>query len=313
MAQDSVAFELNSNIETPPVLVCSIGIMAYNEEANIGRLLHALLGQQTSHCTIKEIIVIASGCVDDTESIVRAHAAQNPQIRLIVQPRREGKASAVNLFLRDTASEIVVLESADTLPGPTTIESLVAPFADPNIGMTGGRPIPSNNHKKFMGFVVHLLWALHHQVALQQPKLGELIAFRRVFHRIPYDSAVDEASIEPLVRGQGYRLRYVPEAVVYNRGAETIRDFLKQRRRIHAGHIKMRREQGYTVSTMSGSRILMALLRNWQWDWRYVLWTPFVMGLEIHGRILGWIDVRWRKRDHAIWDIAATTKADINR
>lgn len=293
-------------------LICSIGIMAYNEEANIGRLLEALLGQQTSSCIIKEIVVVASGCVDDTAAVVRRLARQDPRIKLIVQPHREGKASAVNLFLRNTTSEIIVLESADTLPGPTTIESLVAPFADPNTGMTGGRPVPSNNQKTFMGFAVHLLWALHHQIALQQPKLGELIAFRRVFHRIPYDSAVDEASIEPLVRGQGYRLRYVPEAIVYNRGPATIRDFLKQRRRIHAGHIRMRREQGYVVSTMSGSRILLALVRDWRPDWRYVLWTPFVVALEAHGRILGWIDVRWRKRDHRIWDIAITTKADIN-
>ena len=297
--------------EIRPVLDCSIGVMAYNEEANIRRLLNALLRQQTSRCNIKEIIVIASGCVDETEVIVRELTDQNPKIRLIVQPRREGKASAVNLFLRNTTSEIVVLESADTVPGPKTIEALVAPFADSNIGMTGGRPIPSNNTQTFMGFAVNLLWALHHQIALRQPKLGELIAFRRVFQRIPYDSSVDEASIEPLVRGQGYRLRYVPEAVVYNRGPETVRDFLKQRRRIHAGHIKMRREQGYTVSTMSGSRILLALLRNWEPDWRYVLWTPLVIALEAHGRILGWVDIRWRKRDHTIWDIALSTKADI--
>lgn len=293
-------------------LICSIGIMAYNEEANIGRLLEALLQQQTSSCIIKEIVVVASGCVDATEVIVRKLARQDPRIRLILQPQREGKASAVNLFLRNTTSEIVVLESADTVPGPETIECLVAPFADSNIGMTGGRPVPSNNQRTFMGFAVHLLWALHHQIALRQPKLGELIAFRRIFHRIPYDSAVDEASIEPLVRGQGYRLRYVPEAIVYNRGPATVRDFLKQRRRIHAGHIRMRREQGYVVSTMSSSRIILALLRNWRPDWRYFFWTPFVVALEAHGRILGWIDVRLRKRDHTIWDVALTTKANIN-
>jgi len=286
--------------------------MAYNEQANISRLLDALLAQQTSRCVVKEIIVLASGCTDNTEAIVRGFAARNPQIKLIVQPRREGKASAINLFLRQTQSDIVVLESADTVPGPTTIERLVEPFIDPQVGMTGGHPIPTNDRRTFMGFAVHLLWALHHQVALRQPKLGELIAFRRVFYRIPYNTAVDEASIEPLICGQGYKLHYVPEAIIYNRGAETVDDFLKQRRRIQAGHLKMRREQGYTVSTMGGGRILMALLRNWQWDRRYLLWTPFVIALEVCGRMLGWIDIRLRKRDYTIWDIAVTTKADIN-
>lgn len=174
--------------------------------------------------------------------------------------------------------------------------------------MTGGHPVPINDPRTFMGFVVHLLWELHHQIALQHPKLGELTAFRRVFHRIPYDSAVDEANVEPLICGQGYRLRYVPEAVVYNCGAETVGDFLKQRRRIYAGHLKICCEQGYAVSTMSGARILAALLRGWRWDWRYFLWTPAVIGLEMYGRFLGWIDFRFKKRDHAIWDIAVTTK-----
>lgn len=312
MAPQSAVLE--NTMPDPKILPrpsCSVGIMAYNEEANIGRLLNALLKQQTCCCDIKEIIVLASGCTDKTELIVREFAARNSQVKLIVQPRREGKASAINLFLLHTQSDVVILESADTLPTPATIDILVAPFVDPMVGMTGGRPVPTNDIGTFMGFAVHLLWGLHHQIALQQPKLGELIAFRRIFHRIPYDSAVDEASIEPLIRGQGYSLRYVPEAIVYNRGAQTVGDFLKQRRRIHAGHLKMRREQGYTVSTMGSGRIFLALLRTWQWKTRYLLWTPLVIGLEVYGRILGWIDVRWKKRDHAIWEIAATTKADI--
>jgi len=285
--------------------------MAYNEEANIGRLLQALLDQQTTNCVIEEIIVLASGCTDNTESIVREFGARHPKIKLVVQPRREGKASAVNLFLRHARSDILVLESADTLPEPTTIQRLIEPFADPEVGMTGGHPIPTNDPCTFMGFVVHLLWELHHQIALQHPKLGELTAFRRIFHRIPYDSAVDEANIEPLIRGQGYQLRYVPEAVVYNRGAETVSDFLKQRRRIYAGHLRVRREQGYAVSTMGGGRILLTLLRNWRWDWRYFLWTPGVIALELYGRFLGWLDFRLRKRDHAVWDIAVTTKGVV--
>ncbi|MGH7845075.1 MAG: glycosyltransferase [Candidatus Binatia bacterium] len=310
-SQHVPVFKLAGEFESAPQVSCSLGIMAYNEETNIGRLLSALLAQQTSCCVINEIIVLASGCTDKTEAIVREFASRNGRIKLITQPRREGKASAINLFLRHTQSDIVVLESADTLPEPTTIENLVAPFIDPGIGMTGGHPIPTNDPGTFMGFAAKLLWALHHEIALQQPKLGEIIAFRRIFYRIPYNSAVDEASIEPLIRGQGYGLRYVPTAVIYNRGADSVRDFLKQRRRIHAGHLKMRREQGYAVSTMSGTRILGALLRNWHWRPRYLLWTPLVIALETYARMLGWLDLRFRKRDHAVWDIAVTTKVEI--
>jgi biofilm PGA synthesis N-glycosyltransferase PgaC len=308
MPVEPVTGRRGDDLRIEPTLMCSIGVMAYNEEADIGRLLQALLDQQTSDCAIREIVVVASGCTDDTESIVREFSARDQRVQLLVQPRREGKASAVNLFLRHAQSDIVVLAGADIVPEPATIQRLVEPFADPEVGMTGGRPVPVNDPRTFIGFVVHLLWGLHHQIALSRPKLGELTAFRRVFSRIPSDSPVDEANCEPLICGQGYQLRYIPEAIVHNRGVETLSDFLKQRRRIYAGHLKIRREQGYAVSTMSGIRILAALLRSWRWDWRHLLWTPAAMALELAGRSLGWIDFHLRKRNHTIWSIAATTK-----
>ncbi|HUV67634.1 MAG TPA: glycosyltransferase [Sedimentisphaerales bacterium] len=308
MATDSITFRPREGPQTEPMLVVSIGIMAYNEEANIGQLLRCLLEQQTSSYLIKEIIVVASGCTDNTESIVREFIGQNQTIKLLVQPCREGKASAINLFLRHAQSDILVMESADTLPEPMTIQRLLEPFDDPEVGMTGGHPIPTNDPHTFMGFTAHLMWELHHQIALQHPKLGELVVFRRVFYRIPRRSAVDEVSIEAAIRCQGYQLRYIPEAISHNRGPETVRDFLRQRRRIYAGHLNVRHGQGYEVSTMSGLRILFALLRTWRWGWHHVFWIPAVMGLEVYGRFLGWIDYRFKKRDHAVWDTALTTK-----
>jgi cellulose synthase/poly-beta-1,6-N-acetylglucosamine synthase-like glycosyltransferase len=311
MAVLSAAVQAQGESEPQPTVNGSIGIMAYNEEANIGRLLQALLDQKTTDCAIKEIIVLASGCTDNTEGVVRQFCARDPRVKLITEPSRKGKASAVNLFLRHATSDILVMESADTLPEPDTIQRLLEPFHDPEVGMTGGHPIPVNDPNTFMGFAVSMLWELHHQIALSHPKLGELTAFRRVFQRIPFDSAVDEANMEPLIRGQGYSLRYVPEAVVYNRGPETVKDFLKQRRRIYAGHLRMRSEQGYAVSTLSTLRILKALWRCRGWRSRRCYWVPAVIALEIYGRFLGWIDFRFKRRNHAIWDIALTTKGGV--
>ncbi len=49
---------------------CSMGIMAHNEEANIGRLLEAVISQTFREVALTEIVVVASGCTDDTEAIV---------------------------------------------------------------------------------------------------------------------------------------------------------------------------------------------------------------------------------------------------
>ena len=296
--------------QTQSTLACSVGIAAYNEEENIGRLLERLLHQKLSCCEIKEIIVLASGCTDNTEAIVRKFTSSDARINLVVQPCREGKASAINLFLRHAHSDILVIDSADTLPEPTTIQRLIEPFRDPEVGMTGAHPVPVNDPHTLMGFAAQALWELHHQIALHHPKMGELTAFRRIFYRIPKSSATDEASMEALIRGQGYRLCYVPGAIVHNRGPATVSDYLKQRRRISAGHLRLKHEQGYIVSTMRGGRILAEMPHLLRLGWR-CMWIPCVVALEVYGRFLGWLDFHYKKRDHAVWDIAATTKRSI--
>jgi poly-beta-1,6-N-acetyl-D-glucosamine synthase len=281
--------------------------MAHNEEANIGRLLSRL---QTSHlelAKIGEIIVVTSGCTDGTEAIVTAAALGDPAIRLISQPVREGKASAMNLFIKEAQYDLLILSSADLLPEENSIELLVRPFIDPEIGLTASRPVPVNDPATFMGFAAHLLWDLHHQINLAGFKAGEMIAFRRIFERIPPFTAVDEASVEPLIRGQGYGVQYVPEAIVYNKGPDTVEDFLRQRRRIYAGHLEVRERLGYTVSTMSGSKLVGLLLKNLDWRPRQFYWTWRVVALEIYGRFLGRRDFLAR-RNHTVWEIATTTK-----
>jgi hypothetical protein len=158
-----------------------------------------------------------------------------------------------------------------------------------------------------MGFAAHLLWDLHHYMNLHGFKAGEMIAFRRVFNRIPQHTAVDEACVEPLIRGQGYQVRYIPEAIVYNKGPETVSDFLRQRRRIYAGHLELQQALGYAVSTMSGFKVLSALVRNLDWRPKQFIWTWAVAALEVTGRVLGWLDFK-RRREHTVWEIATTTK-----
>jgi poly-beta-1,6-N-acetyl-D-glucosamine synthase len=288
-------------------ITCSIGIMAHNEAANIGRLLGALGAQHTATVSIGEIVVVASGCTDETESIVRAQASRDPRIRLVVQARREGKASAINEFLRQTREKIVVLCSADLLPAPDAIEQLVVPFKNSELGLSCARPVPVNDPGTFMGFAAHMLWNLHHQINLVNFKAGEMVALRKIFERIPYHTAVDEASIEPVIRGQGYSVLYVPTALVYNKGPETVRDFLSQRRRIYAGHLAVRDSLGYSVSTMSGRKVLGIVLRNLDMHPRPFVWTWGVAAIEIYGRWLGFRDYK-KKRDHSVWEIAKTTK-----
>src|SRR5215216_1693563 len=108
-----------------PGVGCSVGIMAYNEEANIADAIGAILHQKLSSSHIAELIVVASGCEDRTVPIVSEIVSQEPRVRLIEQERREGKASAINLFIGAATSPVLLMVSADVLLEEGTLDALL--------------------------------------------------------------------------------------------------------------------------------------------------------------------------------------------
>lgn len=291
----------------------SIGICVHNEEKNIGKLLKSLIEQKEEKIKIKEIIVVSSGSTDNTDKIVANFSRKDSRIKLLIQKKREGKVSAVNLFIKNATGNVLILISGDVLPADNLfIEKLVYPFFDLNVGMTGCKVIPTNNENCLMGYISHLIWKLHHHISLmnkKMPKLGECIAFRNgLVKEIPKEMAVDEAWIQAEAFKKGYNVVYVPEAVIYNRGPETISDFIKQRRRIYAGHLQLKDKLRVEMPTMSIKNVIKSLIKIVELNPKYLVYLFVGVILEGYARFLGAWDYYIRKKDHAIWDIAESTK-----
>jgi poly-beta-1,6-N-acetyl-D-glucosamine synthase len=287
---------------------CSVGVTAYNEEANISQLLAAMRQQRLRRAEIIEIIVVASACTDRTEDIVRQHAEEDPRIKLICQEQREGKTSAINLFLQEATCDICVLESGDTVPHSECVENMVSMFDDPEIGMVGAQKVPVNASDQLIGYLSHLRLKMEHQLCLEIPRLGEMIAFRRVFDAIPADVAMDEAFVEALSIQRGLQVRYAPDAIVYNMGPETLGDFIRQRRRNHAGHLYLRHKYGYRVSSLDSPRVMRIALGE-VWEALRIIYVLGVLGgIEMVSRALGTYDFYIKKDKHVVWDMAWTTK-----
>ncbi len=142
-----------------------------------------------------------------------------------------------------------------------------------------------------------------------------MIAFRKVFDRIPPDVAMDEAFVEALVVKRGMQVRYAPDAIVYNTGPDSIRDFVRQRRRNHAGHLYLKSKYGYAVSSIQNTRVAKVALKE-VWGVVRLLWTLVLLAvLELWSRLLGWYDSRsrrtgtscgtWRGRRRPTWKRSA--------
>ena len=285
-------------------------VPTHNDGANIGPLLDRLLEEPD----VGEIVVVASGCDDGTVAAVSSVTAAHPDtVRLYVEKERSGKVSAVNFGLAQLRTPVMVVVSGDVLPDRGAIAKVVQALREPGVGLAGGRPVPVNGSGTPIGHAAHLLWRLHHRLALHQPKLGEMIALRaEAVVSLPRTS-VDEACFQALLERAGWRSVYVPEAVVWNRGPGTRADFISQRRQIHTGHLWLRRRQHYAVPSLH-----LGLLRSELWADvrtepkgmypRQLAWTAAAVGMEAWARLLARLDYLQGKENH-VWAMVESTKA----
>jgi len=286
----------------------TVGICAYNEEKNIEALISQMLGQKIRNAELKEVLVVSSGSTDRTVDIVRKIAARDGRVRLLIEGERKGKSSAVNLILKEASGHLITLSGADLQIPDDVIEKLVRRLFDERVGMVGARPVPVNDKNTFSGFCSHLLWDLHHRISLKSPKCGELIAFRNKHCVIPEGIGADEAYLESFFRKEGLSLAYADDAIVRNRGPETIQDYVKQRRRIHSQHMHLARNTGYKVSTGHPFIVVKELLSTLKPDIRLLVFTAGAATLEGLSFMLGAYDFHIAKNTHKSWDMVQSTK-----
>jgi poly-beta-1,6-N-acetyl-D-glucosamine synthase len=286
-----------------------VGVLVHNEEPTVEACLRAILAEQNGRTRVRSVLVIASGCTDKTEQIVRSVATEDHRLRLVLESQRSGKASALNILLRHSYEPFVVVLGGDVVFPPGSLARLVEPLADASVGMTGARPVPTNPRNGVVGHAVNILWDVHHELSLRKPKLGEAIAFRRVLHSIDSGTLVDEATLEYQITGQGLQLKYVPSAIVRNHGPETLREFIAQRMRIYRGHMSLASSTGYHVSSMRLAAPLAAGWRLWRRGGapaRYLLTT---IALEAAARVAARLErFTHRGRENGIWHPILTSK-----
>ncbi len=275
----------------------SILVPAYNEAGNIREVLESLIGQKTHDAEIIEVLVIASGCTDATVQIAREVARGKPGVRVHADEQRRGKVAAINQYIamRDQRAEVLVIASADISVAPDVVEAIVQTFRErPEIGMAGARAVPDNEPNGVVNRMVLALWDLHHRVALEVPKMGELVAaLAELVERVSELSVVDEASIEDVIRSKGFGLAYLPLAIVRNHGPERWEEYFEQRRRIACGHYWLEFAFGYQVATLHPFLILKKTGELFfEQDAPGKLALAAAVGTEVAARLAGFIDAR---------------------
>lgn len=290
-------------------LPVTIGVCAYNEENNIERTLRSVFRQKCQVCEIKDVLVVSSGSTDRTDEIVTNLSEEFSQIRLIPQAKREGKNSAINLLFDNKDTEIMVFLNADNVfENAESLDRLIEPLLDKKVGMVGGHPLPTNENISASGYTVQLMWKMHHYVALQRPKTGELIAFRDIGTRLPTNMQSDEDILRMKLEDAGYETVYAPEATILNRGPENVKDYIKQRTRVNIGENYLNRMFEYSLPTHDNKLLIGAFINSVRELGFHPIRMISAVFLELYPRLKAKAYVKADKGDMCVWDQVTSTK-----
>jgi poly-beta-1,6-N-acetyl-D-glucosamine synthase len=293
----------------------AFAVPCHNEHANIGRLVAALSKVTFRGSGPERIVVVSDASSDGTDEIVMEAARQSTvSVRLIQRGERLGKCSAINRALLEMENvEVVVMVSADTLPGEGCIARLLTAFDDPTVGVAGGRPVPTGDSWLWSVRVTRVLWVVHHFIASVQPKTTEITAFRNVEIRLDENSLVDEAEIEHTIGAKGFTVAYIPDAIVYTPSALTIADYVRQRTRVTVGHIQLRRRSSFTIGSLSIGLRVRATMRALREESCDVPAVSLGVLLEVVIYIAGWARAYRTHSKSGIWERIESTKRTVER
>lgn len=228
--------------ELPHVTVI---IPTYNEEIVIHERVKNLEAQQYPPEKL-QVIIVDSGSSDRTFEIARESSGQSPlDCTALRQEERKGKANAVNFAMQYAKGDIILVSDANALFEKDSIQKIVKPFTDRKIGGAGGRFVTLGTN--LVGKGEELYWSIEGRIRKAESAIYSITNFSGEFNSFRKDLGIvlDEKSLAEdfdlslQIIERGYRLVYVPEAVVYEPAVKHSKDLIKQKKRRAVGTIQV--------------------------------------------------------------------------
>jgi cellulose synthase/poly-beta-1,6-N-acetylglucosamine synthase-like glycosyltransferase len=198
----------------------SIIIPAFNRESVILRKLRNTL-MLDYPAELMEILVVADGCTDRTEDVVRR--VRDPRVRLVSLPRG-GRLSSLQQAVLRARGEILVFTDANVRLRRGSLRKLIRNFADWHVGGVSGA-VRTRTRRDGDALGSGETWFARHDEAVRrlEGQLGSvhtaesaLYALRRGLFNAPRNLAqADDMAISMRVVLAGKRLVHEPAAVCF--------------------------------------------------------------------------------------------------
>ena len=290
----------------------TVSIPTFNGEKTIIRAIDSILPQMSKK---DELIIVASGCIDGTINEVNKKIKEDKRIKLIIESERKGKSSAINLIIKNAKSDIIVQTDDDVVIQEGTISKLLKHFEDRSIGAVSGNPVPLIPRNNLFYYWSKMSYRKIGEIREKEVKdktfnvhlSGYLLAFRKkALSKVSSSKGailVEDVLMGKIIKDNGYKLTYEPDAKVYVRCPENPHDFISQKARVRAGYAylpnaprTMKKEIFYLPKE---------LFRIPIWGWPKFILSGFIY---LYSWYKGYYYVKKNKSLQEIWKEVKSTK-----
>jgi cellulose synthase/poly-beta-1,6-N-acetylglucosamine synthase-like glycosyltransferase len=164
---------------TQPEPFVSVVIAGRNESASIGEAIRAAL--LCGYANLEVIFV--DDCSDDDSVVVARrsarsvtrHSSDAHRVRIFASPRRNGKASTLNIGIRMARGEFIAIIDADSTIQYGAMQHWLLPFSDPRVGAVAANVRVFNSTASLLTRLQEIEYAMQFTVGrLATARLGIL-------------------------------------------------------------------------------------------------------------------------------------------
>lgn len=228
----------------------SVVIPTFNRGALIGRTLAALREVEPPDGDF-EIIVVDDGSLPEHARMIETAVTSTPKSRLLHQ-ENQGPAVARNAGIRVSRGTLVAFLDDDCAPAPDWLRHLTGALErkDASLGAVGGRVLPAPPTNWMSRFCAATEYSSGVQHIFENAATANACYRRGVLDQLGgFDEGFrhpggDDPDLSARTRAAGYRLEFVPEAVVYHAEIESLRDYVLHMYRRGIGDVRLDRNQG---------------------------------------------------------------------
>ncbi len=219
----------------------TIGIPAYNEDANIINLLDSIVTQKQTYFHLQRIEVLLDASTDTTLELITQYAQTHTIVNYKYLNQRQGKIALLNqLYKTNTSDYFLALDADIKLKGKNVINDLVKCFRNDTIGIVSGNNIPtiSTNITEqlintWVKFWYEVRKSINHGNSVHNIRSCILMMKKSLVDtlEIPKEIVSDSQYIYFAALAKNYSFYFCPQAKVLYKSPSNFKDFMLQANR----------------------------------------------------------------------------------